>query len=64
MDAVQQKALTEMRLYMPVVLIYSDHTWDVNEYLLGLREEVKSWKEVYWRSDLSHLFYKYDHNKQ
>lgn len=26
-----------------------DHTWDVNEYLLGLREEVKSWKEVYWR---------------
>lgn len=26
-----------------------DHTWDVNEYLVGLREDVKSWKEVYWR---------------
>lgn len=26
-----------------------DHTWDVNEFLLGLREEVKSWKDVYWR---------------
>ncbi|KAL9981392.1 hypothetical protein ACROYT_G010092 [Oculina patagonica] len=26
-----------------------DYTWDVNDYLLGLREQVKSWKEVYWR---------------
>lgn len=26
-----------------------DFTWDVNDYLLGLRDEVKSWKEVYWR---------------
>lgn len=26
-----------------------DHSWDINEYLLGLREEVKSWKDVYWR---------------
>jgi len=26
-----------------------DFTWDVNDYVLGLRGEVKSWKEVYWR---------------
>ena len=32
-----------------IVFISRDHTWDVNEYLVGLREDVKSWKEVYWR---------------
>lgn len=26
-----------------------DHSWDVNEYLLSLREKVKSWRDVYWR---------------
>ena len=42
--------------FVPVYLslyfsLYRDFTWDVNDYLLGLREEVKSWKEVYWRWD-------------
>ena len=35
--------------------LISDHSWDVNEYLLSLREKVKSWRDVYWR--LIELFY-------
>ena len=41
-------------------LMSRDHSWDVNEYLLGLREQVKSWKDVYWRSELFYLLYKSD----
>ncbi|XP_063774298.1 SANT and BTB domain regulator of class switch recombination isoform X2 [Pseudophryne corroboree] len=26
-----------------------DKTWDVHEYLTGLNEELKSWRDVYWR---------------
>ena len=30
-------------------LYVRDPSWDVNDFLQGLREKVKSWKEVYWR---------------
>ncbi|XP_049656773.1 SANT and BTB domain regulator of class switch recombination isoform X1 [Accipiter gentilis] len=26
-----------------------DKTWEVHEYLIGLHEELKSWRDVYWR---------------
>ncbi|XP_072783498.1 SANT and BTB domain regulator of class switch recombination isoform X2 [Taeniopygia guttata] len=26
-----------------------DKTWEVHEYLIGLHEEMKSWRDVYWR---------------
>uniref|UniRef100_A0A7M4F6X3 SANT and BTB domain regulator of CSR n=1 Tax=Crocodylus porosus TaxID=8502 RepID=A0A7M4F6X3_CROPO len=26
-----------------------DKTWEVHEYLVGLHEELKSWRDVYWR---------------
>uniref|UniRef100_A0A8C8R7X4 KIAA1841 n=1 Tax=Pelusios castaneus TaxID=367368 RepID=A0A8C8R7X4_9SAUR len=26
-----------------------DKTWEVHEYLIGLYEELKSWRDVYWR---------------
>uniref|UniRef100_A0A8D0CEB8 SANT and BTB domain regulator of CSR n=1 Tax=Salvator merianae TaxID=96440 RepID=A0A8D0CEB8_SALMN len=29
--------------------LYRDKFWDVNEYLLSLFEELKSWRDVYWR---------------
>ena len=35
--------------WLCVFVSYRDFTWDVNDYLLGLRDDVKSWKEVYWR---------------
>ncbi|XP_023778880.1 uncharacterized protein KIAA1841 homolog isoform X3 [Cyanistes caeruleus] len=29
--------------------LYRDKTWEVHEYLIGLHEELKSWRDVYWR---------------
>ncbi|XP_037600389.1 uncharacterized protein KIAA1841 homolog isoform X2 [Cebus imitator] len=29
--------------------LYRDKTWDVHEYLNSLFEELKSWRDVYWR---------------
>uniref|UniRef100_A0A674H2X6 SANT and BTB domain regulator of CSR n=1 Tax=Taeniopygia guttata TaxID=59729 RepID=A0A674H2X6_TAEGU len=29
--------------------LYRDKTWEVHEYLIGLHEEMKSWRDVYWR---------------
>ncbi|XP_074006681.1 SANT and BTB domain regulator of class switch recombination isoform X2 [Numenius arquata] len=26
-----------------------DKTWEIHEYLIGLHEELKSWRDVYWR---------------
>lgn len=28
---------------------FRDKTWEVHEYLIGLHEELKSWRDVYWR---------------
>ena len=34
-----------------------DPSWDINDYLLGLRADCKSWREVYWRlwATVNHL---------
>ncbi|XP_022085885.1 uncharacterized protein KIAA1841 homolog [Acanthaster planci] len=34
-----------------------DPAWDVNDYILALRSELKSWREVYWRlwATVTHL---------
>ncbi|XP_040467735.1 uncharacterized protein KIAA1841 homolog isoform X3 [Falco naumanni] len=29
--------------------LYRDKTWEVHEYLICLHEELKSWRDVYWR---------------
>ncbi|KAL8185061.1 UNVERIFIED_CONTAM: hypothetical protein K2H54_036277 [Gekko kuhli] len=29
--------------------LYRDKSWDIHEYLLSLFEELKSWRDVYWR---------------
>ena len=26
-----------------------DSTWDVNDYLLDLKAQLKTWRDVYWR---------------
>ncbi|KAH0622881.1 hypothetical protein JD844_025706 [Phrynosoma platyrhinos] len=31
------------------VTLYRDKSWDIHEYLLSLFEELKSWRDVYWR---------------
>ena len=26
-----------------------DKSWDVNDYLIGLKSQLKTWRDVYWR---------------
>lgn len=34
---------------MMVMLIFRDLTWSLNDYIVNLRSELRSWRKVYWR---------------
>ena len=31
------------------VVMYRDPAWDVNDYLIGLRSQGQTWRQIYWR---------------